>query len=534
MDTGRLLESVRGTARPAGVGLAATLGGGLLYLPGGVAQGAGPQAPLAYLLAGGGVACLAAAFAVVASGPFAERGPVYGPVSRVWGSRRLGALAAWGALAGYVALLALLAEWLGRLAPLPATTGAYVSGSLGAPTGLAALSGVGFPAPLVGDALAATVCLLALGVHLAGTRRAAVAAAAPAWGIVLGVGALLVAAFLPGVGEFVPANFDPLYPTFGLQQAPLRSLIGGIGVALFAFVGVEAAAYAAAVDPAGGDDPRTFGLAPVVAASVAGALVTLTALVALGVIDWTRLTLADIPAADAIAAYLPVDPVALTVVVSTAAGLAALVALGVPAARTLVGLGELYPPLGRGPGEPPVVALVAVYGAAAALAVADLVAPALYVAVPGLALSYLAVATTAAAMPVRRPDLWAECGFRPMGTLGRIALAGAVAVAAALLGVTLASDPATTLGLTLHRVALAVFEFELVSDPLGGVVPAIVAWELIGLGLLLVVRDYRESVGIELSALGGPEDDDRGGTDPGDETDSADVSDPADEAALEP
>ncbi|MFC6794090.1 hypothetical protein ACFQFH_06670 [Halobaculum halobium] len=182
MDTGRFLGNLRGTARPAGVGLAATLGGGLLYLPGGVAQGAGPQAPVSYLLAGGGIACLAVAFAVVASGPFAERGPVYGSVSRVWGSRRLGALAAWSALAGYVALLALLAEWIGRLAPLPASTGAYVSGTLGAPTGLAALSGFGVPAPLVGDALALAACLLALGVHLAGTRRAAVAAAVPGWG----------------------------------------------------------------------------------------------------------------------------------------------------------------------------------------------------------------------------------------------------------------------------------------------------------------------------------------------------------------
>ncbi|MXR43314.1 hypothetical protein GRX01_18490 [Halobaculum sp. WSA2] len=537
MDTGRLRRVVRGTARPAGVGIAAMLGGGLLYLPNGVAQGAGPQAPLAYLLAGGGAVCLAVAFAVVAAGPFDERGPVYGPVARVWDSRRLGALTAWGALAGYVALLALLAEWLGRLAPLPASTGAYVSGTLGAPTGLAALSGVGFPGPLVGDALAATVCLLALGIHLAGTRRAAVAAAVPAWGVVLGVGALLLAAFLPGIGEFVPANFDPLYPTSGLRRAPLRSLVGGVGVALFTFVGVEAAAYAAAADRdemAGGGRDGDAASAPVVAAAVAGALVTLAAFVALGVIDWTRLTLADIPAADAVGAYLPVNPVVLTVVVSTGAGLAALVALGVPAARTIAGLGELYPPLERGPTEPPVVALVVVYGAAAALAVADLVAPALYVAVPGLALSYLAVATTAAAMPVRRPDLWAECGVRPTGALGRVALAGAVAVAAALFGVTLASDPATTLGLTLHRVALSVFEFELVSDPLGGIVPAIVAWELIGLGLLLLVRDYRESAGIELPALGGPAENDRRETDSSDPTDSTEATDPADEAAPEP
>ncbi|MFC7136923.1 hypothetical protein ACFQRB_11440 [Halobaculum litoreum] len=49
-------------------------------------------------------------------------------------------------------------------------------------------------------------------------------------------------------------------------------------------------------------------------------------------------------------------------------------------------------------------------------------------------------------------------------------------MAASLLGVALASDPATVLALTLHRVSLAVFEFELVSDPLGGHVPALVVW----------------------------------------------------------
>ncbi|WP_435063742.1 hypothetical protein [Halobaculum sp. EA56] len=516
MDTGRVLGAVRGTARPAGVGLAATLGGGLLYVPSGVAQGAGPQAPLSYLLAGGGAVCLAVAFAVVAAGPFGERGPVYGAVARVWGSRRLGALAAWGALAGYVALLALLAEWLGRLAPLPERTSAYVTGTLGAPTGLAALLGTGPAPPLVGDALAVGCCLLALAVHLAGTRRAALAAALPAWGVVLGVGALLSAAFVPGVGEFVAGNFDPLYPTSGLRRAPVRSLIRGVGVGLFAFVGVEAAAYAVAAERSAGSgesDGEDAGSAPVVAAGVAAALVTLTALVALGVVNWVRLNLADVPAADAIGAYLPADPTALTVVVSAVAGLAALVALGVPAARTLAGFAELYPPLARGPRDPPAIALVAVYGVAAGLAVADLVAPALFVAVPGLAVSYLAVAATAAAMPSRRPDLWAECGVRPAGLPGRLAFAGALAVAGTLLGVTLASDPATTLGLTLHRVALAVFEFELVSDPLGGVVPAVVAWELLGLGLLVVLRDYREAAGATLPPLDGrPTDEDRSGS----------------------
>lgn len=547
MDTDRLAAVLGRTARPAGVGLAAALGGGLLYVPNGVAQGTGPQAPLAYLIAGGGVVCLAVAFGVLASGPFGDRGPVYGAVSRVWGSRRLGALAAWPALAGYVALLALLAEWLGRFAPLPVGAGAYVEGTLGAPTGLAAMFGVGSLPPLAADVLAIGVCVLALAVHLAGPRRAALAVALPAWGVVVGVGGLLLAAFVPGVGEFVAGNFDPMYPTFGLQRTPIRSLLGGIGVALFAFLGIEAAAYAVAYggtatdawadavanadadadadasqdaaadadadatqgagatqDAAASEDATataSAGAAPVVAATVAVALVTLTSFVALGVIDWVRLNLADIPAADAVGAYLPVDPVALTAVVSGVTGVAGLVALGVPASRTLAGLAELYPPLARGPAEPPVIPLVAVYGVAAALAVGDLVAPALYVAVPGLALSYLAVAVTAAAMPTRRPDLWAACGSRPSGTLGRGALLGAVVAAVAFLGLALASDPATTLGLTLHRVALAVFEFQLVSDPLGGVVPALVVWELVGLGLFVVLRDYRAYIDAELAPL---------------------------------
>ncbi|SHH70338.1 APC family permease [Halobaculum gomorrense] len=527
MDTGRLLRTVRRTARPAGVGLAAVLGGGLLYVPGGVAQGAGPQAPLSYLLAGGGAVCLAVAFAVVASGPFGGRGPVYGSVSRVWESRALGALAAWPALAGYVALLALLAEWLGRLAPLPASAGAYVTGRLGAQTGLAAVLGVGSLSPLVADGVAVAVCAGALGLHLLGPRRAATAAATTAWAVVLAVGAMLLAAFLPGVGEFVPGNFDPLYPTPGLRRAPIASLVGGVGAALFAFLGVEAAASAVSVDArsdASGRATPNSGIAPAVAATVAAVTLALTAFVALGVVDWIRLNLADIPAADALAAYLPVDPVALTAIVSVVAGLAAVVALGVPAAGTLAGLSELFPPLARGPSEPPAVPLVAVYGVAAALAVADLVAPTLYVAVPGLALSYLAVALTALAMPSRRPELWTACSVRPSGPLGRGILVAAVAVAASLLGIALAGDPASTLGLTLHRVALAVFEFELVSTPLGGHIPALLAWELLGAGLYVVLRDYRETVGADLPPLNG---------DPASDGDSANSTDDADDAGRD-
>ncbi|UIO98688.1 hypothetical protein Hbl1158_08985 [Halobaculum sp. CBA1158] len=530
MDRGRLVRALR----PAGVGLAAALGGGLLYLPGGVAQGAGPQAPAAYLVAGGGAVCLAVAFGV-AAGVGGERGPVYGSIARASGSRRLGALAAWAALGGYVGLLGLLAEWLGRLAPLPAGTGAYVQGTLDEPTGPAAVLGLAPPGALASDALAVAVCALAFAVHLLGRRRAALAAAVPAWAVVAGVGALLAAAFLPGVGEFVPANFDPLYPTSGLRADPVGALVGGVALALFAFVGIESAAYAAEATGSnrGDDDTDADGVdgdrardGSVVAAAVAGALVALTALVALGVINWARLTLADIPAADAIGAYLPVDPLGLTVLVSVVAGLAALVALGVPAARTLAGLAELAPPLARGPDEPPVVPLAVVYAAAATLAVADIVDAALYVAVPGLAFSYLAVAVTALATAMRRPDLLGDDrgdgtsdhggggddGDRGDGTTGEVdadgvrvplvlALAAAVAVAATLATVTFSSDPATTLGLTLHRVALAVFEFELVSDPLGGVIPAIIVWELIGLGLLFVLADYRVSVNATLPPL---------------------------------
>lgn len=503
MDTGRLaaLTAVaRRTALPAGVGIAAALGGGLLYVPSGVAAGTGPQAPLAYLLAGGGVTCLAVAFAVVASGPFDDRGPVYGAVTQVWGSRRVGALAAWPALAAYVALLALFAEWFGRLAPLPRRTGAYVNGTLDAPTGLAELLGVAPTTPLVENALAVGVCVLALGVHLAGRRVAVGWAAALAWAIVAGVGGLLGVAFLPGVGEFVAGNFDPLYPTSGLREAPVGSLVGGVGTALFAMVGVEAAAYVSRRSSSGGGAS-----APIVAAAVVGVLLTLTSLVALGVVDWVRLNLADIPAADAIGAYLPVDPLTLTVAVSVVAGLAAVVAVGVPASRTLAGLAELYPPLAPDSANRPTRSLVVVYLVAAVLAGTDLVAPALYVAVPGLTLSYLALAVTVVAMPSRRPDLWRACALRPTSVVGRLTLYGAVAVAATVFGIALTSDPATTLGLTLHRVSLSVFEFQLVSDPLGGHVPALVTWELLGVGLYVVLRDYRASVGASLAPLAGPE-----------------------------
>ncbi|QZP37983.1 hypothetical protein [Halobaculum magnesiiphilum] len=518
MDTGRLLGVVRATARPAGLGIAAMLGGGLLYVPDGVAQGTGPPAPAAYLIAGCGVVCLAVAFAVVASGPFADRGPVYGSVSRVWGSRFVGALAAWPALVGYVALVALLAEWLGRLAPLPRSTGAYVAGTLDAPTGLAAVLGVESVAPPVGDAVAVAACALALGVHLLGRRRAAGAAALLAWSVVAGLAALLIAAFVPGIGEFVPGNFDPLYPTEGLRSAPVASLVGGVGAALFAFLGVEAAAYGVGApgrserDASGTDSPTSDAgntashtgyeaYAPVVAAAVLAVLVSLAALVALGVVNWARLNLADVPAADAIAAYLPIDPIGTTVAVSLVAGVAALVALAVPAARTLAGVAELFPPLRRRTDDRPGLVFAVVYAVAAALAVGDLVAAALYVAVPGLALSYLAVAVAVAAMPSRRPDLWAACAVRPSGTLGRGTILGGVAVAASLLGVALASDPATTLSLTLHRVALAVFEFELVADPLGGHVLALLAVELVGAGLYVVLGDYRASTGADLPPL---------------------------------
>ncbi|WP_277552924.1 hypothetical protein [Halobaculum limi] len=498
MDTGRLAAAAgvaRRTALPAGVGLAAAIGGGLLYVPAGVAAGTGPQAPLAYLLAGGGITCLAVAFAVVVGGPFADRGPVYGAVTRVWGSRRAGALAAWPALAAYVALLALFAEWFGRFAPLPRSTGAYVSGALDAPTGLAAILGVSSATPLLENAVAVGVCLVALAVHLAGRRVAMGWAAALSWTVVAVLAGLLGVAFFPGVGEFVAGNFDPLYPTSGLQDAPVRSLVGGVGAALFALVGVEAAAYAAE----GEEGSETA--APVVAAVVVAGLLTLTSLVALGVVDWVRLNLADIPAADAIGAYLPIDPLTLTVAVSVVAGLAAIVAVGVPASRTLAGLAELYPPLADDPAGQPTRSLVVVYLVAAALAVADLVAPALYVAVPGLALSYLAVAVTVVAMPSRRPDLWRAGSIRPTSVGGRLTRYAAVGVAATMFGMALTSDPATTLGLTLHRVSLSVFEFQLVSDPLGGHVPALVAWELLGAGLYVVLRDYRASVGATLTPL---------------------------------
>lgn len=490
------------TLRVAGVGVAGALGGGLLFVPERVAPMAGPVAPAAFLLAGDAFACVAAAFAVLRSGPFGTgTGLVYRAVSRTWGSRAAGVGAAWPAVGAYVALLALLANWFGHLGTLPPDAAAWISG-VGDAGSVSAVEVLVGPLPdLPAGPLGAAACALALGVHLLGPRRAATAVAVPVWTLTAALAAALALAFVPGVGEFVPGNYDPPFPTDDLRRAPFARFAGGVGIALFAFLGVEAAA---SVDVGGGPrsrDGEDATAGALLAVSAVALVTTLAAFVSLGVVNWIRLTLADVPTADAIAAYLPVDPAPVTAAVCLLLAWTALVALGFPASRTLAGFAELVGD--ETPVEPVTAGLIACYGAAAAVCLLGVVAPASYLAVPGLAISYLAVVGTAAALPRRRPDLWARCAARP-GRRLRVALgAGGVAAAVSLLGIALVRDPSVVLSWTLHRVALPVLGFDLVRDPLASTVPAVLAWELVGLGLLFVLRDYRDARGVRLPPLSG-------------------------------
>ncbi|QLG62582.1 hypothetical protein [Halorarum salinum] len=517
-----------GRLRLAAVGAAACLGGGLVYVPERVAPVAGPLAPVAFLIAGLGVACVAAAFAVLVSGPFGGgTGLAYRAVSRTWGSRTAAVLATWPAAGAYVALAALLANWLGHPGTLPPDRASWLSA--GGDASAVSVVGVPFgPVPhLPVGPLAALACAAAFAVHLLGPRRAATAIAVPVWATLAALAAAFALALVPGVGEFVAGNYDPLFPTEELRAAPVSRFVDGAVVALFAFVGVEAAASASAGESDAAPAGTVLGALAVVAATTAAAFASL------GVVDWIRLTHADVPAADAMAAYLPLDPGVVTAAVSLLFGWTALVALGFPASRTLAGYAELLwagDAGGRGeetgarngPVSAETAALALCYGAAAVVCLAGVVAPALYLAVPGLAASYLAVVATVLALPSRRPDLWAACTLRP-GPVRRWSLGlGGVLAAGSLLVVALTSDPSTVLARSLHRVAVPVLGFDLVRDPAASALPALLGWELLGLGLLVVLREYRESRGVRLPSLGGVEDAavarrDEGATSDGDE-----------------
>lgn len=492
-----------GGFRVAAVGAAAPLGGGLVYLPERVAPVTGPLAPVAFLLAGLGAACVAAAFAILASGPF-RTGPglLYRAVSRTWRSRTAAVLATWPAAGAYVALVALLANWFGHLGTLPPDTDVWLSAG-GDTAPVSAVEALFGPVPdFPARPLAALACAAAFGVHLLGPRRAVTAVAVPVWGAVAALAVGFLLALVPGVGEFVTGNYDPLFPTEGLRSSPVSRFIDGVAVALVAFVGVEATAYAGTTEEGG-----TVSAATVLGALVLAAVTTAAAFVSLGVVNWIRLTLADVPTADAMAAYLPLDPGAVAAAVSLLFGWTALVALGFPASRTLAGFVELVGEP-EGPLAPETAALALCYGTAAVVCLLGGVSRALYLTVPGLAVSYLAAVVTAVALPRRRPDLWAAGSVRPgPGPRGTLAIGG-VLTAGSLLVVALTKDPSTVLSWSLHRVAVPVLGFDLVRDPLASALPALLAWELLGLGLLVVLRDYREAHGIRLPSL--PDADDGG------------------------
>lgn len=491
--------------RVAAVGVAAALGGGVLFLPGSVSTTSGPVAPLVFVAAGVVAGVVAVPFAVFASSPLVGRdGGVYAFVSRTWGTPVAGLLAGWPVVGAYVALLALVGAWLGRLGPLPPGGAAYASGDPVARSPVAVALGVDAVPDVAAAVLSVVVLAVAAGVHLRDDGSAMRVVSVLAWGVVASLSALLLAAFVPGVGEFVPTNYADIYPTETLRENPVGSFFAGVVTAAFVFVGVDATVTVGA-DESVADPDRTLPRALGLATATLGALSALASLVALGVVPWVRLNLADVPTADAIAAYLPVPPGPLTVVVSLVAGVGALFALGFPAARTLAGIAEVT---GRDAAERRRRAVIAVYGTAAFVVAVDALAVAVGAAVAGIAVGALGVAVSAAALPWVRPSLAERCRL-PAGPLAVVSVVAAV-VAVGMLSVTLARDPATVMGYTLRRVSLSVFEFELVRDPVRSVVPVLVAWESVGLVGYLVARDYARTSG----TLGGDRKPDTGESPP--------------------
>ncbi len=487
--------------RVAGVGLGTLLGAGVLYGPGRVALLAGPAAPLAYLLVGAGIGGLAVGFATLASSPLGDyTGGLYLHLSRVWDSRALGFLAAWPVPLAYVALLALVARWLGALAPLPSAAGS-ISARVG--TDFTVADGPRLLVPglggLAGDAsavsVAAAILLAGFAVHLLGARRAGSALAVVAAGVWVVLVAGLLTAFLPGVRGIVIGNLT-LAP--GSEAAGPLALVPAAGrLALFGFVGFEAVVVAGdAVDAPRRGIPR--GLALVVAGTAA--MFAIGAVVTLGVLGPERLAFSSVPLADAVGTYLPVGRTRLARGFAVTTGLAAIVALGWPASRTLAGFGEVLPGLGRRTRTgAPVVALAATYGGAGLIVFAGAEPLAGMMVLAGLGATYLAHAASTALLPVIRPALYARCRVRPAPLpLAAAGVAGLVAMLV-LLGTVFTRSPATTLSYTNHGQTVITGGLAPFRAPLSSVLPGLVVWELLGGIVYLVARDARESRGIRLA-----------------------------------
>lgn len=445
------------------------LGVGALYVPERAENLAGPLTPLAFLVATAGGVALSVGYAVFLSGPLGdEGGDAYRHVSRTWRSRALGFLVVWPKPAAYTALVALLVQYLARSLPLP----------------------------LADDAVALSLLAVLLALHLAGP------AVVGRVGLVLsGTFTLaLVGLSLLSLPEVVLGNYSPLLPTTTLRERPLLSLGRATLVACFGFVGFEAAAgLAGDVETPRETLPRTF----VYGVAGAGLLVTALAFVTLGVIPWTRMVFAQAPFADAAAAGVGVETRVLLRPGVVLAAAAALVALSWAPTRALSGLDEVVPPLGHtNRFGAPDVASALVFGAAAALVAVDAVSLGLFLAVPGLLALYVAHGLTTAALPVVNPDLYAESRFRPSPRVLAVAGLAGAGLAGLLCWQALTLDPVVVLSYTrVGPVVTGPVGDALVRDPLTSTVPALVAWETLGVLVYIAARDYREEQGVELEPL---------------------------------
>jgi amino acid transporter len=463
------LHRVLGTHHVAAVAVGALLGGGLLSVPRRVENLAGPTTPVAYLLAAFGGVALALCLAVFLAGPTGDRaGTVYAALDRTWDSRPLAFAVVWTTPAAYVALLALLAAWLGdwlaRAVPLGVAPRLWAVALL---AGLTAL-------------------------HLLGPRWPARLQVVVTGGVAL----FALAVVVPGLAAVVPGNFVPPFPTESLRADPVGAVGDATLVALFGVVGLD---VVAALGGETRDARRVLPRAVLAATAAVGVLVALAALVVLGVIPWTRLVFAPVPLADAAASYLGVRAATLAGPGTLAATLSAFLALGWAPSRLLYALGDVVPPLARTNRRgAPDVAVLATTGTAAALVWADAVGPALYLVLPGLFGLYACVALSAAALP--RAD---REGFDAAGVPLRPAALAATGLAAAglcslCLALVVTRDPVATLGWLRHAPALSLVpDAVLVQAPTATVVPATFAWLTVGGLVWIVARDYRASLAEE-------------------------------------
>ncbi|MFC4357556.1 APC family permease [Halobium salinum] len=451
------------------VAVGSLLGGGVLFVPKGVENLAGPVTPVAYLLAAVGAVAVAGGYALLAGSPLGARtGGSYLHVSRVWDSRSLGFLVGWAEVGGYVAVLGLVAAWVGELAA-PA-----LGPLLGVdPTGLALLA-------------LALVSVVHLHPRAAGAVTAGLVAVA-----LLGLVAALVAAAL----DVVPRNFRPLFPTPAIGDDPLGAVGRAALAATAAFLGVDAAAT---LGGEAREARRTVPRSLVAGVAGVGVLLTLVATVTLGVIPWTRLVFARAPFAAAAGGSLGVGAAPLVGVGLPVAAFVGLVSLPWAPSRLLRGMGEVVPPLAHtNRFGAPDAALVVTVGTAGALVASDTLVYALYLVPVGPAVAYAVHALSVAALPAVRPRLYAVCDPRPpvAATVG-LGLGGLLA-AGGLAALALTLDPVSTLLYTTHRPAVPVVpESLLLVSPTRSVVPALLGWLTVGALAYVVAGDYRAERGV--------------------------------------